>query len=176
MSLSKSKCWCLNNCSHFLKLAVPFFLAKNFGAFKLFWQSVKLSQKVCPWHVSESLTWYWQGRPGNPCWRGRISVGREVLLKGKSQYGWPPCINQFRSAPFYIENIINLFYNTKQATLMRRSTVLSLPPPLVCIPWCWWPPCTYLFGSAAFQTETKVFSFTKQPILIQTSTILMPPL
>jgi hypothetical protein len=40
--------------------------------------------------------------------------------------------DQFRSAPFYIENITASF--TKQATLMRRSTVLSLPT-LVGIPW-----------------------------------------
>jgi hypothetical protein len=33
------------------------------------------------------------------------------------------------SAPFYIENIINFF--TKQATSMRRSTVLSLALQLV---------------------------------------------
>ncbi len=37
---------------------------------------------------------------------------REILLKGKAQYDWPPCTNQFRSAPLYIENIINLFYKT----------------------------------------------------------------
>jgi hypothetical protein len=37
---------------------------------------------------------------------------REVLLKGKAKYGWPPCTNQFRSDPFNIENIINLFYKT----------------------------------------------------------------
>ncbi len=37
---------------------------------------------------------------------------REVLLKGKAQHGSPPYANQFRSAPFYIETIINLFYKT----------------------------------------------------------------
>ncbi len=54
-----------------------------------------------------------------------VCIGREVLLKGKAQYGWPACTNYFRSAPLYIEIIIYLF--TKQATLVRRSTVLSLP-------------------------------------------------
>jgi len=44
-----------------------------------------------------------------------VAQTRETLLKGKSQYSWPPCTNWFRSAPF-----------TTQATLMRRSTVLSL--------------------------------------------------
>jgi hypothetical protein len=50
---------------------------------------------------------------------------RESLLKGKAQYGWPPCINKFRSAHFHVERII---YNCcKTSYLMRRSTVLSLP-------------------------------------------------
>jgi hypothetical protein len=37
---------------------------------------------------------------------------KKVLLKGKAQYAWPPIKNQFRSAPLYIEDIINLFYKT----------------------------------------------------------------
>jgi hypothetical protein len=45
------------------------------------------------------------------------------------QYSWPPCTNLFRSAAFDIANIIYFF--TKQATLMRRSTVLNLPLQLV---------------------------------------------
>jgi len=49
----------------------------------------------------------------------------EPLLKGKAQYSWPPCINQFRLVSFNIANIIYAF--TKQGTLVRRSTVLSLP-------------------------------------------------
>ncbi len=51
---------------------------------------------------------------------------RKALLKGKAQYSWPPCTNLFRSAPFYIKILFPFF--TKQATLMRRSIVLSLPP------------------------------------------------
>jgi hypothetical protein len=39
-----------------------------------------------------------------------------------------------------------------------------------------WPPCTYLFRSAAFQTETKFSFFTKQPILMRRSTVLSLPL
>ncbi len=54
-----------------------------------------------------------------------VDQDREVLLKGKAQYSWPPCTNQFRSQPFHIENISYFF--TKQTTLMRRSIVLSLP-------------------------------------------------
>jgi hypothetical protein len=63
---------------------------------------------------------------GNPHWRGRLSTV------------WPPCTNQFRSAPFDIENII--YFLTKNAALLRRSTVLSLPlqlvfPGTVQLPW-----------------------------------------
>ncbi len=47
------------------------------------------------------------------------------LLKGKAQYSWPPCTNKFRTDTFDNANII--YFSTKQATLMRRSTVLSLP-------------------------------------------------
>ncbi len=57
------------------------------------------------------------------------SLARETLLKGKALYSWHPCTNLFRSEPFYIENIIYIL--TKQATLIRRSTVLSLPLQLV---------------------------------------------
>ncbi len=41
-----------------------------------------------------------------------IYTRMEVLLKGKAQYGWPPCTNKFRLAPFYNENIIKVFYKT----------------------------------------------------------------
>jgi hypothetical protein len=51
-----------------------------------------------------------------------------ILTEGKAQYDWPPC-TKFRSSHFDIENIIYLF--TKQANLVRRSTVLSLPSQLV---------------------------------------------
>ncbi len=33
----------------------------------------------------------------------KLSFFREVLLKWKAQYSWPPYINLFRSAPFYIK-------------------------------------------------------------------------
>jgi hypothetical protein len=52
-----------------------------------------------------------------------------VLLKGKAQYDLLPCINLFNLLIFKIENINRLF--TKQANLMKRSTVLSLPLQLV---------------------------------------------
>ncbi len=57
---------------------------------------------------------------------------KEVLLKGKDQYGWPPCTNQFRSATLYIENIINLFYKTSYLNKKVNSTE---PSPLLGIPW-----------------------------------------
>ncbi len=57
-------------------------------------------------------------------WKPLYFLGaKEPLLKGKAQYGWPPYINWFRSAHFYNANIITSV--SKQATLMRRSTVLS---------------------------------------------------
>jgi len=60
------------------------------------------------------------------------SFTREVLLEGKAQYAWPPCTNQFRSAPFNIETIINLFY--KQSNLNEEVNCTE-PSPLVSIPW-----------------------------------------
>ncbi len=56
----------------------------------------------------------------------RMERDKEPLLKGKAQYGWPPCTNQFRSVAFDIANIIYSF--TKGVTVMRRSIVLSLLP------------------------------------------------
>ncbi len=58
-----------------------------------------------------------------------ISSTREVLLKGKAQYSWPPCTKWFNQLLFILQILFTFF--TKQATLMRRSTVLSLPPQLV---------------------------------------------
>jgi hypothetical protein len=46
---------------------------------------------------------------------------KECLLKGKDQYSWPPCTNQFRSTAFHTETI------SKQPILKRRLTVLSHP-------------------------------------------------
>jgi hypothetical protein len=52
---------------------------------------------------------------------------RKVSLKGKAQYGPPPCTNNFSLAPFYTKIIIYIFLQ-KQATLMRRLTVLRTSP------------------------------------------------
>ncbi len=51
-------------------------------------------------------------------------LSREPLLKGKARFGWPPCTNSFRSAGFILKILLTFF--TKQAALVRRSTVLSL--------------------------------------------------
>jgi hypothetical protein len=61
-----------------------------------------------------------------------VELSRKVLLKGKTQYGWPPCTNRFRSAPLYIENIINLFYKT---SYLNEEVNCTEPSPLVRIPW-----------------------------------------
>ncbi len=56
---------------------------------------------------------------------------KKVLLKGKAQYSWPPCSNRFRSAPFYIEDIINLLYKT---SFLNKEVNCTESPPLVSIP------------------------------------------
>ncbi len=56
----------------------------------------------------------------------------EVLLRGKAQYSWPPCTNQFRSAPFYIENVMDLFYKT---SYLNEEVNCTKPSLLVSIPW-----------------------------------------
>ncbi len=55
--------------------------------------------------------------------------GQGILTKREGSVQLTSCKNYFRSAHFYIENII--FVVTKQAVLLRRSTVLILPPQLV---------------------------------------------
>ncbi len=54
-------------------------------------------------------------------------ITKEVLLKGKAQYSWPPCTNQFWSSPFYIENIINLSYKT---SYLNEEVNCTEPSPL----------------------------------------------
>jgi hypothetical protein len=54
---------------------------------------------------------------------------QEILTEGEGSVQLTSFTNWIRTAHFYIENIIFLF--TKQATLMRRPTVLSCPPQLV---------------------------------------------
>ncbi len=53
----------------------------------------------------------------------------EALLKGKVQYSSPPYTNLLKSSALDIASMIRSF--TKQATLTRRSTVLSPPQQLV---------------------------------------------
>ncbi len=60
-----------------------------------------------------------------------VVVTREVFQKGKAQYGRPPCTNQYRSGPFYIENIIDLFYKT---SYFNEEVNCTEPSPLDSIP------------------------------------------
>jgi hypothetical protein len=48
------------------------------------------------------------------------------------KYGWPPCNIQFRSAPFYIENIIYHFYKTSS---LNEEVNCTEPFHSVSIPW-----------------------------------------
>jgi len=66
-------------------------------------------------------------------WTIVLTFIRDSLLKGKAQYGWSPCTNEFRSAHFGIENIIYLCCKTNY-TLMRKSSVLNLLSPSVSVP------------------------------------------
>ncbi len=76
---------------------------------------LKLTLKFFPCH---QLIWKkMYASSGNPCWNG------------KAQYSWPPSPDKLRSAAFDNANIVYFF--TKQATIMRRSTVLSLPLQIV---------------------------------------------
>jgi hypothetical protein len=52
-------------------------------------------------------------------------MAREVLQKGKAQYSWPPVLANLDQLFFELRILFTSF--TKEATLMRRSTVLSLP-------------------------------------------------
>jgi hypothetical protein len=72
-------------------------------------KSQKKKEKLMLWSLKlKNLTW----NTISTSW-----LGRELLLQGKAKYNWPPV--------FDITNIISFF--TEQATLIRRSIVLSLP-------------------------------------------------
>ncbi len=93
------------------------------------------------------------------------ALGREVLQRGKAQYSWPPSINQFSTAHFYIENIISLF--TKQATSMRRLTVLSIPPQLVFLALSY-NPAALIYTAKSFialTLERKLSKISKKTVL-----------
>ncbi len=65
---------------------------------------------------------YLKVKPKLPQVHQHLYPGKPYL---KAQYNSPPCSHQFRSAALDIPNII--YFYTKQATLMRRSTIVSLP-------------------------------------------------
>ncbi len=54
------------------------------------------------------------------------------LSEGKAQYGWPPYPCNFRSAPFSIDNIIDLFYKTNY---LNKEVNCIEPSPSESIPW-----------------------------------------
>jgi len=58
-----------------------------------------------------SSSWIWVDQRTTLKYWTRLSA-RKPLQKGKVHYSWPPCTNLFRSAPFYIENIIYIFNKT----------------------------------------------------------------
>ncbi len=62
-------------------------------------------------HLSSNVPWF---------------LNQGSLTEGNAQYGWPPCTNPFRSAPFYIENIINLFYKTSYLTQCHIFISISM--------------------------------------------------
>jgi hypothetical protein len=57
-------------------------------------------------------------------WYSKLMFSGNAYWRGKAQYSWPPCTNKFR--PAFFENAKIIYFFTKQATLIRRSNVLSL--------------------------------------------------
>ena len=60
----------------------------------------------------------------------KVETGKSYW-RGKAQHSWPQRNNQFRSAPFYIENIIHFFYKTSHLNEVNCTE----PSLLVSIPW-----------------------------------------
>ncbi len=58
----------------------------------------------------------------------QADLGQGILTEGKHLYSWSPCTNLFRSAPFYIENIIYIF--NKISYLNEKVNRAEPPPPL----------------------------------------------
>ncbi len=63
------------------------------------------------------MTWKYSGlklklKVGSPLITAFVGSTKETLLKGKVQYTWPPCTNLYKSAHFYIKNIIYIFNKT----------------------------------------------------------------
>ncbi len=71
---------------------------------------------IFPGHVGLSIEWSM-----TKCYTW-IASARESLPKGKDQYGLPPCTSYFISAAFNTK----IHTHTRQASLMRRSPVLSV--------------------------------------------------
>ncbi len=57
---------------------------------------------------------------------GSINIwSREALLKGKAQYRWPPCTNQFRLVTIPIDNLI--FLKNSGLYYIRVTIVIDAP-------------------------------------------------
>ncbi len=113
-----------------------------------------------------------------------ISFSREVFLKGKAQYGWPPCTNKFRLVPFYFENIIHLCFKTcylnEEVNCTEPSPHLLFPAffypsdklQTCCRPWYW--QTSHLLGGWSYLSQllTDRFPLNIKNLKIQ---LKMPP-
>jgi hypothetical protein len=59
-------------------------------------------------------------------------LSREYLLKGKDQYNWPPCTNQFRLPTLSKEIYFFIFYKTRY---LNKEVNCTEPSPSVRVPW-----------------------------------------
>ncbi len=64
---------------------------------------------------------------------GQLYWARDILRNGKAQYGWPLVPTSLDELVFHLKFFFTFL--TKQANLMRRSTVLGLPPQLIFPDW-----------------------------------------
>jgi len=96
-----------------------------------------------------------------------VSLSREVLPKGRTQYRWPPCANYFILAPFYNENIIYVFYKTSQLPwwggqlYWRPPLQLAFPAIFLVFVESQWDP-TKLFFPTKWQNKLACFSLARQ--------------
>ncbi len=57
---------------------------------------------------------------------------KESSLKGKTQYNWPPCTNQFRSAALVLQTLLTFFYKT---SYLHEEVNCTESFPTVSVPW-----------------------------------------
>ncbi len=100
------------------------------------WQNDKMTKQLVDEMTSHQI---WCHNPSNFVSKNRMDFtlkainlkgkNRETLLKGMAQYSRPPCANLYTLDASDISK--NIYFFTKQATLMWRSIVLILPLQLV---------------------------------------------